>query len=273
MPEGNSIHRFAREHTRDFGGRPVRVSSPQGRFTREARRLDGRVFQRAEARGKHLFHHWEGGLIVHVHLGMFGWFYRRGLSDMQPRPTVRMRLSTPDVTWDLIGPPTSELVTAREHERILARLGPDPLARRDGGGSVRAAPWRGHRKDDRRCAPRPAHRGGRGQHLPGRGALPDGNPSPAAGRVARSGGCRSDLEDAARPDAAGRAPGPHRDRRVGRARTGGEAIRCGCVLRLPAGALPALRRQDPPVPAHGTRDVRVSPMPAAAAGATRRVAR
>ncbi|MBC8647699.1 MAG: Fpg/Nei family DNA glycosylase, partial [Thermoanaerobaculia bacterium] len=134
MPEGNSIHRFAREHSRDFGGRPVRVSSPQGRFAREARRLNGRIFQRAEARGKHLFHHWEGGLIVHVHLGMFGWFYRRGLTDGEPRPTVRMRLSTREVIWDLIGPPTSELVTPLEHERILARLGPDPLAPRPGAG-------------------------------------------------------------------------------------------------------------------------------------------
>lgn len=145
MPEGNSIHRFAREHTRDFGGRPVRVSSPQGRFAREARRLNGRIFQRAEARGKHLFHHWEGGLIVHVHLGMFGWFYRRGLTDGEPRPTVRMRLSTPEVIWDLIGPPTSELVTAREHERILARLGPDPLASSRGAGRFARA-LAGHRK-------------------------------------------------------------------------------------------------------------------------------
>ena len=132
MPEGNSIHRFAREHTRDLGGRTVRVSSPQGRFSREASLLNGRAFLRAEASGKHLFHHWQGGLIVHVHLGMFGWFYRRDASDAQPRPTVRMRLATPEVTWDLIGPPTSELVTDQERARILARLGPDPLAPRPG---------------------------------------------------------------------------------------------------------------------------------------------
>lgn len=132
MPEGNSIHRFAREHTRDLAGRRVRVSSPQGRLRREARRLNGRVFLRAEAHGKHLFHHWEGGFIVHVHLGMYGWFYRRDLPAPEPRPTVRMRLSTPEVTWDLIGPPTSELVTSEEHGRILARLGPDPLRSRAG---------------------------------------------------------------------------------------------------------------------------------------------
>ena len=71
---------------------------------------------------------------MHVHLGMFGWFYRRGLTDGEPRPTVRMRLSTREVIWDLIGPPTSELVTPLEHERILARLGPDPLVPRPGAG-------------------------------------------------------------------------------------------------------------------------------------------
>ena len=69
MPEGNTIHRLARAHTRDFAGRRIAVSSPQGRFAREARRLDGRRFLRADAYGKHLFHHWSGGLVVHVHLG------------------------------------------------------------------------------------------------------------------------------------------------------------------------------------------------------------
>jgi DNA-formamidopyrimidine glycosylase len=38
-----------------------------------------------------------------------------------------MRLTTPEVTHDLIGPPTLELVTAEKHRQILERLGPDPL--------------------------------------------------------------------------------------------------------------------------------------------------
>ena len=75
MPEGNTIHRLARIHNRDFAGRRVRARSPQGRFANEAKRLDGRRFRRAEAYGKHLFHHWSGGLVVHVHLGMAGWFW------------------------------------------------------------------------------------------------------------------------------------------------------------------------------------------------------
>jgi endonuclease-8 len=127
MPEGNTIHWLARVHTRDFGGRRVRVASPQGRFAREARRLDRRAFLRAEAYGKHLFHHWEGGLVVHVHLGMAGWFYRHAAPAPDPRSTVRMRLSTRLVATDLIGPPTCELIPEFARRSLLARLGPDPL--------------------------------------------------------------------------------------------------------------------------------------------------
>jgi endonuclease-8 len=129
MPEGNTIHRLARIHTRDFGGRRVRVSSPQGRFAKEARRLDGRRFERADAYGKHLFLYWSGGLVVHVHLGMAGWFYRYPRSVPTPRPTVRMRLSVRGVASDLIGPPTCELIPEFARRALLARLGPDPLRR------------------------------------------------------------------------------------------------------------------------------------------------
>ena len=127
MPEGNTIHRLARIHNRDFAGRRVGARSPQGRFAREANRLDGRRFRRAEAYGKHLFHHWSGGLVVHVHLGMAGWFYRYARRIPEPKPTVRLRLETRAVTTDLIGPPTCELIPEFARRALLARLGPDPL--------------------------------------------------------------------------------------------------------------------------------------------------
>jgi len=146
MPEGNTIHRLARQHDRDFAGRRLRVSSPQGRFTREARRLDGRRFVRAEAYGKHLFHHWEGGAVVHVHLGMAGWFYRYGGKPPEPRPSVRMRLSAPDVTTDLIGPPTCTLGTEADRDAVVARLGQDPLV-------PSADPMRGFERLARRRTP------------------------------------------------------------------------------------------------------------------------
>ncbi len=127
MPEGNTIHRLARIHTRDLAGRRIRVSSPQGRFAREAKRLDGRRFLRADAYGKHLFHHWSGGLVVHVHLGMAGWFYRYRSEIPTPRPTVRMRLATGELALDLIGPPTCEVIPEFARRALLARLGTDPL--------------------------------------------------------------------------------------------------------------------------------------------------
>ena len=127
MPEGNTIHRLARDHRRDLGDRVLRVRSPQGRFGSEARRLDGRRFLGAEAYGKHLFHFWEGGPVVHVHLGMAGEFSRFEGEPPPPRPTVRMRLSAPQVTIDLVGPPICELVSRAARDAIVARLGPDPL--------------------------------------------------------------------------------------------------------------------------------------------------
>ena len=127
MPEGNTIHRLARQHSRDFAGRIVRARSPQGRFAREARQLDRRRFLSADAWGKHLFHAWEGGRIVHVHLGMAGKFRRFDGDAPRARPTVRLRLAAELVTVDLIGPPTCELITESDRLAILARLGPDPL--------------------------------------------------------------------------------------------------------------------------------------------------
>jgi endonuclease-8 len=135
MPEGNTIHWLARRHTRELAHRIVRVSSPQGRFAKEAKRLDRRRFREAEAYGKHLFHHWEGGLVVHIHLGMAGWFYRYSGKPPEPRPTVRMRMAAPGVTIDLIGPPTCELIPDARRQEIVARLGPDPL-RRDADPAV-----------------------------------------------------------------------------------------------------------------------------------------
>ena len=74
MPEGHTLHRLARLHQRRFGRAPVMVSSPQGRFVDGAAAVNGRVLKKASAWGKHLFHHYEGGRVVHVHLGLYGTF-------------------------------------------------------------------------------------------------------------------------------------------------------------------------------------------------------
>ena len=45
MPEGHTLHRLAAELDVAFGGRPVRVSSPQGRFAADAAVLDGQLLR------------------------------------------------------------------------------------------------------------------------------------------------------------------------------------------------------------------------------------
>ena len=41
MPEGHTIHREARLQEKYFAGTPLDVTSPQGRFSADAKRLDG----------------------------------------------------------------------------------------------------------------------------------------------------------------------------------------------------------------------------------------
>ena len=58
--------------SRGSAGAPVRLSSPQGRFAEGAALLDGRVLERTDAYGKHLFLGFAGELWLHVHLGLYG---------------------------------------------------------------------------------------------------------------------------------------------------------------------------------------------------------
>lgn len=126
MPEGHTLHRLARHHHRRFAGAPVRVSSPQGRFA-DAPVVDGDLFRRASAWGKHLFHHYAGGGIVHVHLGLYGTFTEHRTPMPEPRGQVRMRIEGADYGTDLRGPTACELIDEAQVSAILARLGPDPL--------------------------------------------------------------------------------------------------------------------------------------------------
>jgi len=126
VPEGHTLHRLARLHQRRYAESSVRVSSPQGRFA-DAALLDGVVFRRASAWGKHLFHHYEGGGIVHVHLGLYGTFREHRTPMPEPRGQVRMRIVGTDHGTDLRGPTACEVIDEAQVSTILARLGPDPL--------------------------------------------------------------------------------------------------------------------------------------------------
>lgn len=129
MPEGHTLHRLARRHQKLFGGRPVRVSSPQGRFAGGASLVDGRVLRRAEAYGKHLFHVYDRDTIVHVHLGLIGMFHEHPLPELPPRGAVRMRMVGETHLTDLTGPIRCQVVHRAEMAELVAGLGPDPLRR------------------------------------------------------------------------------------------------------------------------------------------------
>jgi endonuclease-8 len=72
MPEGHSVHRIARQFARNFVGKRVAVSSPQGRFAAGAAELDGRRIRGARAVGKQLFIEFDGDRWLRVHLGLYG---------------------------------------------------------------------------------------------------------------------------------------------------------------------------------------------------------
>ena len=164
MPEGHTVHRIAGLFRDVFQGQSVVASSPQGRFRDGAELVSGSVLERAEARGKQLFLHFERERIVRVHLGIYGaWDVmtlqgesvragspqtlslgapratRRRLGEREefldadepfppaPRGAVRLRLETLDVVADLRGPTACEVQTPEESAAVLARLGPDPL--------------------------------------------------------------------------------------------------------------------------------------------------
>jgi len=129
MPEGHTLHRLARLHRRRYAGRPVAVCSPQGRFAGSAEIIDGRVLERTEAYGKHLFHHYGPDLVVHVHLGLYGTFSDEPLPARPPRGLVRMRMVGETHHADLRGPTACELITDGEAKAVHARLGEDPLRR------------------------------------------------------------------------------------------------------------------------------------------------
>lgn len=128
MPEGHTLHRLARDHRKDLAGEVVHVSSPQGRFSPEAKLLDGDVVTAVEAWGKHLFISFESlPEVLHVHLGLFGKFRRQRQPAAAPRGQIRLRLETEAVCIDLSGPTACELLEPDEFEALKARLGPDLL--------------------------------------------------------------------------------------------------------------------------------------------------
>ena len=132
MPEGHTIHRLARDHSKAFGRAPVEVTSPQGRFAESAALVSGSTLKKVDAYGKHLFYRFDADRVIHVHLGLFGkyWPFVLPAPEVNGRQ-VRMRLLGLSAGTDLSGPTACDLVTPADVRAITARLGPDPL--RPGG--------------------------------------------------------------------------------------------------------------------------------------------
>jgi formamidopyrimidine-DNA glycosylase len=127
MPEGHSIHRVARVHHRWLVGRRFTADSPQGRFADGTRVLSGRTLVAVEAHGKHLFHTFEGGVRLHIHLGLFGRIRHFRSGAPRPSEACRLRLASPFATLHLSGPSACELLAPDEETALRARLGEDPM--------------------------------------------------------------------------------------------------------------------------------------------------
>jgi formamidopyrimidine-DNA glycosylase len=130
VPEGHTIHRYARLHHRMLAGRTVRAWSPQGRFADGARRLDGAVVGGVDAHGKHLFYRFRvdgADETLHVHLGLFGRFRTVNGHGPAPTPGTRLVLDSGDAQLRLSGPTACALIDPAQEQAVRARLGPDPL--------------------------------------------------------------------------------------------------------------------------------------------------
>jgi endonuclease-8 len=157
MPEGNEIHRWAERHAAAFAGKPVRVDGPQGRFV-DSDVLDGRKLVRVMAVGKHLGYDFGKDRILHVHLGLQGDFTEGSGPLPAVRGALRLRMWSAEkvklpaapgeskrhgwyseddgtghiapeqVAWiELRGPMDCTVYTNAMWEKLLERLGPDPL--------------------------------------------------------------------------------------------------------------------------------------------------
>ncbi len=128
MPEGHKTHFIAAEHDRLLAGQTLKVTSPQGRFRSDARNVSGRELESVHACGKHLFYHFDGDRIVHVHLGRYGKFRTLNTPPPEPVGKVRMRMIGAENTIDLNGPTTCRVIDGDEAQTVTDKLGPDPLA-------------------------------------------------------------------------------------------------------------------------------------------------
>jgi len=133
MAEGDTILRTAKRLDAALGGRRVSARAPnrRGRAAR-VERLDGRVLEEVEARGKHLLLRFDDDLVLHSHLAMSGsWQVKSHGSRWRRSPQSAWLILAAGATQAAqFGGPTLRLLDAGRLRRdpTLGRLGPDILA-------------------------------------------------------------------------------------------------------------------------------------------------
>jgi endonuclease-8 len=132
VPEGDTIHAAARRIGEALVGKEIlAIEAPQPRHApdRWPQRLAGRAVRGVDARGKHLFLRFEGGLALHSHLRMGGLWgvYRAGQRWRRSRRRAWLVIRTPEHEVVQFDGPVLELMTEgrTRFDQRLAGLGPD----------------------------------------------------------------------------------------------------------------------------------------------------
>jgi endonuclease-8 len=136
LPEGDTIA-YAANRIRPVLERrvPDEIHTPHPRhtFDRWPERLEGREVRRVDTHGKHLFLRFEGGMVVHSHLGMTGkWgIYPGGRRWTRSASRAWLVFQRGDDAVVQFDGPLLELITEgrSRFDQRLAALGPDILAK------------------------------------------------------------------------------------------------------------------------------------------------
>ena len=125
MPEGDTIAYAANRIRPVLEGRvPEEIRA--AREPKWPERLGGRRVEGVETLGKHLFLNFDGGLVLHSHLGMVGSWTVLAHDRIGRRARLVIRVGERWVVQ--FGGPTLELLTAGRSRLIRGALGPDVLA-------------------------------------------------------------------------------------------------------------------------------------------------
>src|SRR5688500_10594471 len=135
MPEGDTIHFHANRIRPVLEGHvPDALATPHPRFGRDRwpERLAGQRVRSVDARGKHLFLRFDGGLTIHSHLRMTGRWQVVPPGGTWSRATRRAWLVVRRGDHEIVqfdGPLLELMTDSRTRiDRRIAGLGPDVVA-------------------------------------------------------------------------------------------------------------------------------------------------